>query len=108
MKRGGALAAWLRALVLVAAAFTAGLSGAQEKRQSSDASITWQVEQVLAGDATLRRMEIHVETLGGVVNLRGFVRSLEDIAKAGALVNGVRGVTAVKNGLRVADRPSRA
>jgi osmotically-inducible protein OsmY len=42
------------------------------------------------------------------VNLSGFVRSLDDVAKAAELARGVRGVSAVRNGLRVANRPSRA
>ena len=46
--------------------------------------------------------------LDGVVNLTGFVRTLEDIARAGAVAKQVSGVSAVRNGLRVADRPSRA
>ena len=36
------------------------------------------------------------------------VRTLEDIARAGAVAKRVSGVSAVRNDLRVADRPSRA
>jgi osmotically-inducible protein OsmY len=104
----GALAAWILALVLVAGTFAAGRSVAQDKPASSDAAITAQVQRVLANDASLKRMEIYVETLNGVVNLRGFVRSLEDIAKAGSLAGAVSGVSTVRNGLRVANRPSQA
>ena len=99
-------AAWAAAFVLVAAAFCTG--PAQDKGMGSDAAITRQVERGLAGDATLRSMEIHVQTLEGVVSLRGFVRTLEDIAKAGSIAKAVSGVSAVRNGLRVANRPSRA
>ncbi len=101
---------WMAILVLAAgaAAFAAGALHAQEKDGGSDASITRQIEQDLARDAALRGMEIHVETLDGVVNLTGFVRTLEDVARAGAVAKRVSGVSAVRNGLRVADRPSRA
>lgn len=103
-----AAASWIAILVLAAAAFGAGALHAQEKGGASDAAITRQIEHGLASDATLRGMEIHVETLDGVVSLTGFVRTLEDIARAGAVAKRVSGVSAVRNGLRVADRPSRA
>jgi osmotically-inducible protein OsmY len=103
-----AAATWMAILVLAAAAFGAGALHAQEKGGGSDASITRQVEDGLARDAVLRGMAIYVETLDGVVNLRGFVRTLEDIARAGAVAKRVSGVSAIRNGLRVAARPSRA
>jgi BON domain len=99
---------WMAILVLAAAAFGAGALHAQEKGGGSDASITRQVEEGLARDTALRGMKIRVETLDGVVNLTGFVRTLEDIARAGAVAKRVSGVSAVRNDLRVADRPSRA
>ena len=101
-------AAWILALLLVAGTFAAGHSQAQDRPPSDDASITRRVEGVLAKDPSLRTQEIYVETRDGVVNLSGFVRSLDDAAKAGELAGGVRGVTAVRNSLRVANRPSRA
>jgi hypothetical protein len=104
----GAAAAWIAAFVLIAATFFAAPLHAQDKGGGADAAITQQVERFLARDATLRSMEIHVETLDGVVNLRGFVRTLEDIARAGGIAGAVSGVSAVRNRLRVADRPSRS
>jgi osmotically-inducible protein OsmY len=98
----------IMAMLVLAAAFGAGALHAQEKAGSSDAAITRQIEGGLAGDAALRHMEIYVETFDGVVYLTGFVRTLEDIARAGAVAKRVSGVSAVRNGLRVADRPSRA
>lgn len=111
-----AAATWLATLLLgmailllmAAAIFGTGALHAQEKGGGSDAAITRQIEHGLARDAALKGMEIYVETLDGVVNLTGFVRTLEDIARAGAVAKGVSGVSAVRNGLRVADRPSRA
>ncbi len=75
---------------------------------SPDAAITTRVEGAFARDPFLRSMHIKVETQRGVVNLTGFVRSVEDIAKAGGLARAVSGVSAVRNGLRVQNRPSRA
>jgi osmotically-inducible protein OsmY len=96
------------AMLVLAATFGVGTLHAQEKGGGSDASITRQIEEGLARDVALRGMEIHVETLDGVVSLTGFVRSLEDVARAGAVAQRISGVSAVRNGLRVADRPSRA
>lgn len=108
MTRLPALAAWALAVLLVAATFYAGELPAQAKPASTDVSITTQVENVIARDPFLRAMHIRVETQSGVVNLSGFVRSVDDIAKAGDLARGVSGVSAVRNGLRVENRPSRA
>ena len=103
-----ALAAWLAAAVLVAATLVVSRLEAQEPEFSADAAITRRVETAFAHDPFLRSQEIYVETHDGVVNLSGFVRSLEDIAKAAELARGVRGVSAVRNGLRVTNRASRA
>jgi osmotically-inducible protein OsmY len=106
--RIGTLAAWLLAIVLVAATFAVSRVQAQDKPASSDASISEEVQRVLAKDVSLRGAEIHVQTLNGVVDLSGFVRSVEDIAKAQTLAGAVPGVSSVRNALRVANRPSRA
>ena len=96
------------ALLLAGGALVAGGAQAQGKPASVDASITSQVQGVLARDPFLKKMYIKVETQSGVVNLYGFVRSVDDIAKAGDLARKVSGVSAVRNGLRVENRPSRA
>lgn len=107
VERLATLTAWILALVLVAATFAASRPQAQERPASADASITQRVERALANDPFLRSMEIYVETQDAVVNLSGFVRSMDDISKAGELARAVSGVSAVRNGLRVANRPSR-
>jgi osmotically-inducible protein OsmY len=76
-------------VLLVAATFYAGELPAQAKPASTDVSITTQVENVIARDPFLRAMHIRVETQSGVVNLSGFVRSVDDIAKAGDLARGL-------------------
>jgi osmotically-inducible protein OsmY len=94
--------------LLLAGMLALGGALAQDKPASPDASITTRVEGALAGDPFLKGMHIRVETQSGVVSLSGFVRSLDDILKAGDLARGVSGVSAVRNGLRVQNRPSRA
>jgi hypothetical protein len=106
--RGKTHAVWIMALLLLVGAFAGDGPQAQDKDASSDASITRQVERALAQDRALGGMHIKVETQNAVVSLTGFVRSLEDITKAGGLAKAVRGVSAVRNGLRVANRPSQA
>jgi len=108
VKRIGTLAAWLLAIVLVAGTFAVSRVQAQDKPAWSDAAISEAVQRVLAKEVSLKGMDIHVQTLNGVVDLRGFVRSLQDIAKAERLAGAVPGVSAVRNALRVANRPSRA
>jgi osmotically-inducible protein OsmY len=103
-----ALLVWLLAVLLVAGTFAASRVQAQDKPPVADAAITQRVQSALAKDAVLGGMEIRVATQDGMVSLTGFVRTLEDIAKAGALAQRVRGVTGVRNDLRVANRPSRA
>ena len=82
---------------------------AQERRAiSSDALITQRVMAVLERDNALRAADISIETLEGVVHLRGFAASVADIERAGRFAGGIHGVRAVINSVRVADRPSRA
>jgi osmotically-inducible protein OsmY len=108
VKHASGVAALIAALLLVVATFAATRAQAQGTPGSADFSISKRVESALAQDPALRNLEIYVETQDGVVDLTGFVRSLEQAAKAGDLARAVRGVTAVRNGLRLADRPSRA
>jgi osmotically-inducible protein OsmY len=103
-----AFAAWVMAALLVAATFVSGEAYPQAKAGASDRAITMQVMEELAADPSLGKMDIDVATRSGVVSLTGFVRTMEDIARAGALAGAVSGVSAVTNGLRVANRPSRA
>src|SRR5690606_14518530 len=102
------LARWLVAVLLLAGTFAACSVAAQGKPTSLDAAITTRVESVLAKHRHLGSMDIKVETHDSVVSLTGFVRSVADIADAGDLTRAVDGVSGVRNGLRVADQPSRA
>src|ERR1041385_1742111 len=66
-----ALAAWIAAVLLVAATFAAGPGQVQDSTEATpaDAAITQRVENALAKDPFLRSQEIYVETQDGVVNL---------------------------------------
>ena len=66
-----------------------------------DAVITTKVKAAIFNEPTLKSTEINVETFKGVVQLSGFVNSQADISKAVSLARGVKGVTGVKNDMRL-------
>lgn len=66
-----------------------------------DSVITTKVKAAVLNEPTLKSAEINVETFKGVVQLSGFVNSKEDIAKAASVASGVKGVTSVKNDMRL-------
>ena len=66
-----------------------------------DSVITTKVKAAIFNEATLKSAEINVETFKGVVQLSGFVNSQSDINKAVEVARSVKGVTSVKNSMRV-------
>lgn len=66
-----------------------------------DAVITAKVKAAIFNEPSLKATEINVETFKGVVQLSGFVSSQADINKAVAVARSVKGVTSVKNDMRV-------
>ena len=66
-----------------------------------DSVITTKVKAAIFGDETLKSAEINVETFKGVVQLSGFVKQQADIARAEEVARSVKGVTSVKNDMRV-------
>ena len=66
-----------------------------------DTAITTGVKAAILNEPTLKVSEINVETYKGVVQLSGFVESNADMAKAVELARGVKGVTSVKNDMRL-------
>ena len=66
-----------------------------------DSVITAKVKTAIFGDETLKSSEINVETFKGVVQLSGFVKQPADIARAEEVARSVKGVTSVKNDMRV-------
>ncbi len=63
--------------------------------------ITTKVKAAIFGDESLKSSEINVETFKGVVQLSGFVSSQADINRAVEVARTVKGVTSVKNDMRV-------
>ena len=66
-----------------------------------DTVLTTKVKAAVFNEPSLKSAEINVETFKGVVQLSGFVNSRADINKAVELARGVKGVTSVKNDMRV-------
>jgi osmotically-inducible protein OsmY len=66
-----------------------------------DSVITTKVKAAVFNEPTLKSTEINVETFKGVVQLSGFVNSEADIAKAVEVARAVKGVTSVKNDMRL-------
>jgi osmotically-inducible protein OsmY len=66
-----------------------------------DAGITAKVKAAFVADPSLKASEINVETYKGDVQLSGFVAQPEDAQRAAAAARGVKGVTSVKNDIRV-------
>ena len=92
---------------MLAAAFAVMLGCASTAKHEGtgeyvdDSVITTKVKAAVLNEPTLKSAEINVETYKGIVQLSGFVSSEADIAKAASLANGVKGVTSVKNDMRL-------
>ena len=97
---------WRIARLLVCLSFASACVGcaSTQKHESTgeyvdDSVITTKVKAAILDEATLKSMQINVETFKGVVQLSGFVDSPEYIAKAGDVAARVQGVKEVKNDL---------
>lgn len=66
-----------------------------------DTVITTKVKAAIFNEPSLKSAEINVETFKGTVQLSGFVNSRSDINKAVEVARGVKGVTSVKNDMRL-------
>lgn len=88
-------------------AATSVLSYAEPSKQEApgayfdDSVVTTKVKAAVFNEPSLKSAEINVETLKGVVQLSGFVRSEADIKKAVEVASHVKGVTSVKNDMRL-------
>ena len=74
---------------------------AETKENVADAVITTKIKADLFAEPELKALAIDVDTENGVVNLSGFVASKAEADKAVRLAKGVKGVTNVKNSLKV-------
>ena len=66
-----------------------------------DTVITAKVKASLFNEPTIKASEINVETYKGDVQLSGFVANPNDATRAVEIARGVKGVTSVKNDVRV-------
>ena len=85
--------------IIVGCASTSSKEGTGE--YIDDSVITTKVKAAVLNEPTLKSAEINVETFKGVVQLSGFVNSEADIAKAASIAKGIKGVTSVKNDMRL-------
>jgi len=97
-----------RFFLLPAAIAVAALAGCAStaKHESTgeyidDTTITTKVKSAILAEDSLKSAEINVETFKGRVQLSGFVRSQDNISRAVAVAQGVKGVTSVGNDMRL-------
>jgi osmotically-inducible protein OsmY len=91
-------------LVIMLASFLGCASTATKEGTGEyvdDSVITAKVKAEIFKDDSLKSSEINVETFKGVVQLSGFVTSQADIDRAVKVARTVKGVTSVKNDMRV-------
>jgi len=102
MKSFKYISAIFLALTLVS---TLGCESTSERRSAGeymdDSVVTAKVKKAIFDEPTLKSSEINVETYHGVVQLSGFVSSKGDISKAVEVARDVKGVSSVKNDMRV-------
>ena len=67
----------------------------------TDCWITTKVKAALVEDPQVKATEVNVETFKGVVQLSGFVSSREAMNQAVRLTSGIKGVSSVKNDMRI-------
>ena len=90
-------------LFLFAAVFASivGCAGTTAGEVVTDTWITTKVKAALIEDPVVKAREINVETFQGQVQLSGFVSSREAMDQAIRVTRGIKGVTSVKNDMRL-------
>ncbi|CAG0953431.1 Osmotically-inducible protein Y [Methylophilaceae bacterium] len=86
-------------VLMVGCASTAKQSSTGE--YIDDSAITTKVKAAIFNEPTLKSAEINVETFKGEVQLSGFVSSQPDIDKAVSITKSIKGVSSVKNDMRL-------
>lgn len=99
-------AKYLSAAVLAITLVAAGGCASTSKQEGTgeyidDSVITSKVKAAILGDPATKVAEINVETYKGVVQLSGFVSSQAAANRAVELARGVKGVSAVRNDMRI-------
>lgn len=99
LRRFAAICFALTLAALVGCASTSKQEGVGE--YFDDTVITTKVKAAIFSEPSLKSTEINVETFKGAVQLSGFVSSQANISKAVEVARSVRGVTSVKNDMRL-------
>jgi osmotically-inducible protein OsmY len=90
------------AVLMVAALGCASTSEPQGAGEyMGDSWVTTKVKAGILNEPSLKVTQINVETYKGVVQLSGFVDSTASQAKAVEIARAVKGVTSVKNDMRL-------
>ncbi len=100
--QGGFFTVFIMALTLITAVGCASTPRHEGTGEYVDDSVvTTKVKAMLFDEPNLRSGQINVETFKGVVQLSGFVSSQADINRAIEVARKVKGVTSVKNDMRL-------
>jgi osmotically-inducible protein OsmY len=92
----------LSAIVLASALGCAGTATRESTGEYvTDTWITTKVKAVLADDPLVKAREVNVETFKGDVQLSGFVSSYGAMDQAVRLTRDIKGVSSVKNDMRI-------
>jgi osmotically-inducible protein OsmY len=94
------------AVLFAASLLLAGGCAATATQESTgeyidDATITTRVKAAIFNEPSLKVAEINVETYKTAVQLSGFVSSFSEVSTAGSVARSVKGVSSVKNDLRI-------
>lgn len=89
----------LMACCLVSCSLTEGRETAKE--YASDVTITTKIKEAFIADPQVRAMQVNVETMQGVVQLSGFVESINVEQRAVQLAQQVEGVKLVKDNIAI-------
>jgi osmotically-inducible protein OsmY len=96
---------WSVVFLALAFASILGCAGSATQESTgeymSDSWITTKVKAALVEDPQVKATEVNVETFKGVVQLSGFVSSSAAMTQAVQITRGIKGVTSVKNAMRV-------
>lgn len=102
MKHIKQLMAILLAALMVGVAGCAGTATHESTGEYvTDSWITTKVKAALVDSPVVKATEVNVETFKGRVQLSGFVSSPTAMQEAVRLTQGIKGVTEVKNDMRV-------
>ena len=102
MRLPNGFVAFILAIVLASLAGCAGTATQESTGEYlDDTVITTRVKAAIFNEPSLKSAQINVETFRGTVQLSGFVASRADISKAVEVARSVKGVTSVRNDMRL-------